>query len=76
MDQEKTGMQLQKSPDRRGFVKNIGFATAGLAGAAMLGGKLGLLDKVSGINSMALTRTVVNAGAITDVDIQTAVTLQ
>jgi hypothetical protein len=69
MENQTKGMELQKLSDRRGFVKNVGYATAGLAGATLLGGKLGVLDKLPGMQKMELTQAAVNAGAITDVDI-------
>lgn len=69
MGNETKGMELQKLSDRRVFVKNVGYATAGLAGAALVGGKLGVLDKLPGMKKMELTQAAVNAGAITDVDI-------
>lgn len=69
MENVKNGVELQKLSDRRGFVKNVGYATAGLAGAAMLGGKLGVLDGIPGMKKMELTQAAVNAGAITDIDI-------
>jgi hypothetical protein len=60
---------LQSAYDRRRFVKGVGLATAGVAGAAVLGGKLGVLDKIPGMKKMALTQQAVNAGSISDVDI-------
>lgn len=70
MENEKLGKSDVQTPsDRRNFVKNIGYATAGLAGAAMLGGKLGVLDKIPGMKQAGLTQAAAQAGAITDVDI-------
>jgi hypothetical protein len=61
--------KLQSPVDRRGFVKSVGLATAGLAGAAVIGGKLGILDSIPGINRTGLTARAVAAGAVTDADI-------
>jgi Ferritin-like domain len=47
----------------------MGMATAGFAGAAVLGGKLGVLDQIPGMDKAGLTAAAVKAGAITDVDI-------
>jgi Ferritin-like domain len=70
MDNEKVGqVSLELSSDRRGFMRKAGLATAGLAGAAVLGGRLGVLDRLPGMKKMALTQAAVNAGSITDVDI-------
>jgi Ferritin-like domain len=69
MDKEKAGVEQQLVSDRRRFVQNLGMATAGLAGAAVLGGKLGVLDQIPGMDKAGLTATAVKAGAITDVDI-------
>lgn len=55
--------------DRRSFVKNAGLATAAIAGAAVVGGKLGVLDSIPGINKTSLIAQAVKAGSITDVDI-------
>jgi hypothetical protein len=70
MENEKqVSEKLQAPVDRRGFVKCVGLATAGIAGAAVLGGKLGILDSIPGINRTGLTARAVAAGAVTDVDI-------
>jgi Ferritin-like domain len=66
---KKMSEALQSPVDRRGFVKSLGLATAGIAGAAVVGGKLGVLDSIPGINRTGLTARAVAAGAITDVDI-------
>jgi hypothetical protein len=58
-----------KAFDRRSFVKNAGLATAAMAGAVVVGGKLGVLDAIPGINKTSLIAQAVKAGAITDVDI-------
>jgi Ferritin-like domain len=58
-----------KSVDRRAFVRGVGLATAGVAGAAFVGGKLGVLDSIPGIDKVALGSAAVKAGAITDADI-------
>ena len=68
-NERKVSEKLQAPVDRRGFVKSVGLATAGIAGAAVLGGKLGVLDSIPGINRTGLTARAVAAGAITDVDI-------
>jgi Ferritin-like domain len=55
--------------NRRAFVRNAGLATAAIAGAVAVGGKLGVLDKIPGINKTGLIAQAVKAGSITDVDI-------
>src|SRR5271154_5243648 len=62
---KKISEALQSPVDRRGFVKSVGLATAGLAGAAVVGGKLGILDSIPGINRTGLTARAVAAGVIT-----------
>jgi hypothetical protein len=57
---------LGKGVNRRVFVRGVGIAGVG---AAFLGGKLGVLDSIPGIDKVALGSAAVNAGAITDVDI-------
>jgi hypothetical protein len=70
MDRKKEGqLDMQSAFSRRGFVKSVGIATAGIAGAVALGGKLGVLDQVPGIKRTALTQAAVNASSITDTDI-------
>jgi Ferritin-like domain len=63
---EKAAKQQQ---DRRDFFKTAGYATAAMAGAAVIGGKLGVLDQIPGINKTNLMAQAVKAGAITDTDI-------
>ena len=58
-----------KTVDRRAFVRGVGVAGLGVAGAAFVGGKLGVLDRIPGINKVALASAAVQAGAITDTDI-------
>jgi hypothetical protein len=60
---------LKKGFDRRSFVKNAGFATAAIAVAAVVGGKLGILDSIPGINKTSLIAQAVKAGSVSDVDI-------
>jgi Ferritin-like domain len=60
---------MDKAFNRRGFVRGASVATLGLAGAAFVGGKLGVLDSIPGINKAGLTSAAVQAGAITDTDI-------
>ncbi|MGD0404229.1 MAG: ferritin-like domain-containing protein [Candidatus Acidiferrales bacterium] len=60
---------LEKAFDRRSFMKNTGLATAAIAGAVTVGGKLGVLDSIPGINKTGLIAQAVKAGALTDVDI-------
>jgi hypothetical protein len=55
--------------DRRAFVRSAGMATAAIAGAVAVGGKLGVLDAIPGINKTGLIAQAVKAGSITDVDI-------
>jgi Ferritin-like domain len=54
--------------DRRKFMRDMGIG-AGIAGAALVGGRLGVLDAIPGINKVGLTSAAVQAGAITDTDI-------
>jgi Ferritin-like domain len=58
-----------KAVDRRAFVRGVGVAGLGVAGAAFVGGKLGVLDRIPGINKAGLASAAVQAGAITDTDI-------
>jgi hypothetical protein len=67
MDNQHNG--VEKPFDRRSFVRNAGLATAAFAGAVVVGGKLGVLDAIPGINKTSLIAQAVKAGSITDVDI-------
>jgi hypothetical protein len=60
---------IEKGFDRRSFVKTAGLATAAFAGAMAVGGKLGVLDSIPGINETKLIEQAVKAGSITDADI-------
>jgi hypothetical protein len=60
---------IGKAVDRRAFVRGVGAAGLGVAGAALVGGKLGVLDRIPGINKAGLASAAVQAWAITDVDI-------
>jgi hypothetical protein len=60
---------VQQQVHRRKFFKTAGYATAAVAGAAVIGGKLGVLDQIPGINKTNLVAQAVKAGAITDTDI-------
>ena len=55
--------------NRRAFVKGAGFTGLGLAGAALVAGKLGVMDKVPGAGTFGMKTSSVDAAAITDVDI-------
>ena len=46
-----------KAVDRRAFVRGVGVAGLGVAGAAFVGGKLGVLDRIPGINRVCLLYT-------------------
>jgi Ferritin-like domain len=59
----------QAEMNRRTFVRNAGFGAAAVAGAALVGGKLGVLDSIPGINRTNLVAQAVKAGSVTDVDI-------
>jgi Ferritin-like domain len=61
--------RMEKAFDRRSSVRNAGFATAAIAAAVTVGGKLGVLDSIPGINKTGLIAQAVKAGSITDVDI-------
>ena len=69
MENEKKAEGLRQTSDRRGFVKSVGMGAAAIAGAVMVGGRLGVLDKIPGINKTGLIQAAVKAGSITDVDI-------
>jgi hypothetical protein len=60
--------ELANGVDRRKFMRGVGIG-AGIAGAALVGGKLGILDAIPGIDKAGLTAAAVHAGAITDTDI-------
>jgi hypothetical protein len=58
---------IEKAVDRRSFVRGVGIAGLGAAGA-LVGGKLGLLDAVPGAGSLGLHSSV-QAQSLTDTDI-------
>jgi Ferritin-like domain len=64
-----TNEKEMQQVDRRNFFKTAGYATAAVAGAAAIGGKLGVLDQIPGINKTNLIAQAVKAGSVTDVDI-------
>lgn len=62
----------KKGVGRRSFVKNVGLASAGIAGASVLAGKLGALEHLPGARSLGLIPATVHAWdtpEITDADI-------
>jgi hypothetical protein len=69
MENDKKAPALQQTSDRRGFVKSVGMGAAAIAGAAMVSGRLGVLDEIPDINKTGLIQAAVKAGSITDVDI-------
>lgn len=55
--------------NRRAFMKGAGYTGLGLAGAAVMAGKLGVMDNMPGASSLGLKTNAVEASGITDVDI-------
>lgn len=55
--------------DRRNFLKGVGLTSLGIAGAAMVGGKLGMVDALPGAEKLGLGSSRVEAATYTDVDI-------
>lgn len=55
--------------DRRNFLKGVGLTGLSVAGAAMVGGKLGLLNGMPGAEKLGLAPSSVDAASYTDVDI-------
>lgn len=70
-DTEKVNAIGPKDPalNRRAFFKGAGYAGLGLAGAALVAGKLGVLDQAPGAEALGVRLTSVDAAAITDADI-------
>jgi hypothetical protein len=64
----KTESSNRKSTEvgRRSFMKGAGLTSVGLAGAAIIGAKLGLLEKVPGAKALGLNPAAVHAA--TDID--------
>jgi hypothetical protein len=50
---------MGKTVDRRAFVRGVGVAGLGVAGAAFVGGELGILDRIPGINKAGLASAAV-----------------
>jgi len=55
--------------NRRSFVKGVGFAGLGAAGATLLAGRLGLVEGLPGSQALGLTAPEALAATITDTDI-------
>ncbi len=64
-EKDKLVQGVQKPVDRRSFVKGVGIAGVGVAGATFLGGKLGLLNGVPGAKALGLQSSVVHAQSTT-----------
>jgi hypothetical protein len=60
---------MEKAVDRRAFVRGVGVAGLGIAGAALVIGKLGLLDALPGAGLSGLRASRVHAQNLTDTDI-------
>ena len=61
---------LAESPvNRRAFVRGAGFTGLGLAAASLMGGRLGMMDKLPGAGELGIKPSSVHAAGITDVDI-------
>ncbi len=68
-EQDNATPVTESTINRRAFVKGAGFTGLGLAGAALVGGKLGVLDNAPGAKALGINPTSVNAAALTDADI-------
>jgi Ferritin-like domain len=55
--------------ERRNFLKGVGFSGLGLAGATLIGSKLGLMDGMPSAKALGLHSNAVEASSFTDVDI-------
>jgi len=62
-------LDVHAGVDRRSFVRGVGLAGLGAAGATLLAGKVGLLDTVPGAKSLGLGSPEAMAATITDTDI-------
>ena len=68
-EQDNATKLTESAFNRRAFVKGAGYTGLGLAGAAMVAGKLGGMDNVPGAAALGFKPTSVEAAAITDADI-------
>ena len=68
-EQDNVTSLTESTINRRAFVKAAGFTGLGLAGAALVAGKLGVMDKVPGASALGFKPTSVESAGITDVDI-------
>ena len=67
---DKENKQLNNvTADRRNFLKGVGLSGLGLAGSAVVGSKLGLIENLPGASKLGLGPSSVEAASITDVDI-------
>ena len=60
---------MSKHIGRRSFVRGAGLTTIGLAGAAVAGARLGLLDKAPGAGALGISSQPVEAAGFQDTDI-------
>lgn len=60
---------MEKAVARRAFVRGVGVAGLGVAGAALVSGRLGLLDALPGVGLPGLRASRVHAQSLTDTDI-------
>jgi Ferritin-like domain len=69
MEKKNEAGVMEKAFSRRNFAKGAATAGLGAVGAMVLGGKMGVLDKMPGAAALGLTSSAVSAQAITDADI-------
>lgn len=60
---------IESTINRRSFVKRAGFTGLGLAGAALVAGKVGVMDNMPGARALGMNVNEVHAAGITDADI-------
>lgn len=68
-EQENATSLTSSTFNRRAFVKGAGFTGLGLAGAALVAGKLGVMDNMPGAKALGMKTPGVMAAGITDADI-------
>ncbi len=68
-EQDNATSGTESTFNRRAFVKGAGFTGLGLAGAALVAGKLGVMDQVPGAGALGVKPSSVEAAGVTDFDI-------
>ncbi len=68
-EQDNVTNLTESTINRRAFVKGAGYTGMGLAGAAMIAGKLGMVDNVPGAGTFGFKTSSVHAAGVTDLDI-------